>query len=248
MSVKALELENITVNLNSTPILENINIKVDMNDFLAIIGPNGGGKSTLLKTILGLIKPQNGEIKILGKKKEDALKLIGYLPQKSYFELNFPINVFDVVLMGRYNGLFKRYSNEDKKAVLNSLKAVNMDKFRDRQISELSGGQMQRVFIARALVREPKLLLLDEPTASVDPKMQESFYELLSSLKHKMTIILITHDVGVASSYVDDIACLNRKLFYHGTPEGSAVGIEAAYNCPIEIIGHGIPHRVFKEH
>ncbi|MGZ7209391.1 MAG: metal ABC transporter ATP-binding protein, partial [Methanobacterium sp.] len=119
---------------------------------------------------------------------------------------------------------------------------------KDRQINELSGGQMQRVFIARALAREPELVLLDEPTASVDPGMQKSFYELLSSLKEKMTIILVTHDVGVASSYVDDIACLNRKLFYHGTPEGSSVGIEAAYNCPIEIIGHGIPHRVFKEH
>jgi zinc transport system ATP-binding protein len=248
MSVKALELKNVTVNINGNPVLEDVNLIVDKNDFVAIIGPNGGGKSTLLKTILGLIKPESGEIKILGQNQMDALKKIGYLPQKSYFDLSFPINVFDVVLMGRYKGLFKNYDKKDRNAVINALKSVDMLEFRDRQINELSGGQMQRVFIARALVREPQLLLLDEPTASIDPEMQKSFYELLSSLKNRMTIILVTHDVGVASSYVDNIACLNRKLFYHGTPEDSAGGIEAAYNCPIEIIGHGIPHRVFKEH
>lgn len=245
---KALELKNVNVTLNSSPVLEDINLSVNKNDFMAIIGPNGGGKSTLLKTVLGLIKPESGKIKILGKNQRNALKLIGYLPQKSYFDLSFPINVFDVVLMGRYKGLFNNYKNEDKKAVIEALESVGMLEFKDRQISELSGGQMQRVFIARALVREPKLLLLDEPTASVDPEMQKSFYELLSSLKNKMTIILVTHDVGVASEHVDNIACLNRKLFYHGAPEGSAASIEAAYNCPIEIIGHGIPHRVFKEH
>ncbi|MGZ7108833.1 MAG: metal ABC transporter ATP-binding protein [Methanobacterium sp.] len=248
MPEKALEIRNLNVKINHNLILEDINLAVNKNDFMAIIGPNGGGKSTLLKTILDLIKPESGEIKILGKDQKDALKQIGYLPQKSYFDFSFPINVFDVVLMARYNGLFKRYHVKDKKVVKEALKEVGMLEYKDRQINELSGGQMQRVFIARALAREPELVLLDEPTASVDPGMQKSFYELLSSLKEKMTIILVTHDVGVASSYVDDIACLNRKLFYHGTPEGSSVGIEAAYNCPIEIIGHGIPHRVFKEH
>jgi len=248
MTDKALEINNLSVNFNSNPVLEDINLEVDKNDFMAIIGPNGGGKSTLLKAILGLVKPHKGSIKIFGKNQKDALKLTGYLPQKTYFDISFPINVFEVVLMGRYNGLFKNYKDEDRKAVINALNSVEMLEFKDRQINELSGGEMQRVFIARALAREPLLLLLDEPTASVDPGIQKSFYELLSSLKLKMTIILVTHDVGVASSYVNDIACLNRKLFYHGTPEGSAVGIEAAYNCPIEIIGHGIPHRVFKEH
>lgn len=248
MTDKALELNNINVNVNGTSILKDINFSVKKNDFVAIIGPNGGGKSTLLKTILGLIKHDEGNIKILGKTQNEAVKLIGYLPQKNYFDLSFPINVFEVVLMGRYRGLFKRYKEEDKEAALDALKLVEMLEFKDRQINELSGGQMQRVFIARALSRNPELLLLDEPTASVDPRMQKSFYDLLSNLKDKMTIILVTHDVGVASSHVDSIACLNRKLFYHGVPEGSASSIEAAYNCPIEIIGHGIPHRVFKEH
>ncbi len=245
--MSALDIKNLNVSLNGNLVLEDINLTVDSH-FMAIIGPNGGGKSTLLKTILGLIKPQSGEIKILGREQKDALNLIGYLPQKSYFDLSFPISVFDVVLMARYNGLFKRYQDEDNDAVYEALKAVDMHEYGNRQINELSGGEMQRVFIARALAREPKLLLLDEPTASVDPEMQNSFYQLLSLLKKKMTIVLVTHDVGVASTYVDDIACLNRKLFYHGSPDGSAVGIEAAYNCPIDIIGHGIPHRVFKEH
>ncbi len=248
MSVKALQIENLYVNLNKSHILKDINLNVDEKDFLAIIGPNGGGKSTLLKTILNLIKPHEGKIKILGRDPEDALKLIGYLPQKAYFDLNFPISAFEVVLMGRYNGLFKNYNKNDEESVVKALNALSMLEFKDRQISKLSGGQMQRIFIARALAREPKLLLLDEPTASVDPKMQKDFYDLLMNLKEQMTIILVTHDVGVACQYVDKIACLNGNLFYHGTPEGSADAIQEAYKCPIEIIGHGIPHRVFKKH
>ncbi|MBI5680875.1 MAG: ABC transporter ATP-binding protein [Methanobacterium sp.] len=248
MTAEALNLNGVYVNLNNIPILEDINLSVNENDFIAIIGPNGGGKTTLLKAVLGLTKLYKGNIKVFGKNPSDGRKFIGYLPQHPFFDHSFPINVYDVALMGRYRGLFKNYENRDKKAVDNALNAVEMFEFKDRQISELSGGQLQRVFIARAIAREPKLLLLDEPTASVDPEMQRSFYDLLSSLKDKMTIILITHDVGVVSSYVDKIACLNMKLFYHGHPEDSASGIEAAYHCPIELIGHGVPHRVFKKH
>lgn len=248
MTVDALNLEEVYVNFNGHSILEDINLSLKENDFLAIIGPNGGGKSTLLKTILGLIKPVKGDIRIFGKHLKDNLGLIGYLPQHTFFDLNFPITVYDVTLMGRYNGFFKGYTENDEKAVINALNEVDMLDFKDRQISELSGGQMQRVFIARALAREPKLLLLDEPTASVDPKMQNSFYELLSRLKEEMTIVLVTHDVGVVSEHVDKIACLNKKLFYHGDPENSVEGLQKAYGCPIDIIGHGIPHRVFKKH
>jgi len=248
MSVKALEIENLSVSINKSPVLKDINMTLEEKDFLAIIGPNGGGKSTLIKAILNLIKPDKGKILIYGKKPEESLDIIGYLPQNTYFDLRFPINVFDVTLMGRYNGLLKNYNKKDKEAVIDALNAVSMLEYKDRQISKLSGGQMQRIFIARALAREPKLLLLDEPTASVDPKMQESFYQLLLKLKEKMTIILVTHDVGAVSEYIDKIACLNQNLYYHGKPEGSANALQEAYGCPIDIIGHGIPHRVFKKH
>jgi len=248
MSDKALHIEDLYVNINKFPILKDINLSIDEKDFLAIIGPNGGGKSTLLKTILNLIKPHRGIINVFGRDPKDALNLMGYLPQKTHFNLDFPINVFDVTMMGRYGGLFKNYSKKDEEAVIKALDDVSMLEFKDRQISKLSGGQMQRVFIARALAREPKLLLLDEPTASVDPKMQKDFYGLLLKLKEKMTIVLVTHDVGVACEYVDKIACLNGSLFYHGVPEGSADAIQKTYRCPIDIIGHGIPHRVFKKH
>jgi len=152
------------------------------------------------------------------------------------------------VLTGRYHGLFKGYSDSDKKAVLKALKDVEMYDLRDKQISKLSGGQMQRVFIARAIVRNPKLLIMDEPMASIDPDMQRNFYELMSKLKKKTTIILVSHDVGAVSTHVDKIACLNQELFYHGPVEDSAGGLEEIYHCPIELISHGIPHRILKEH
>jgi zinc transport system ATP-binding protein len=144
--------------------------------------------------------------------------------------------------------LFKGYTNKDDKAVLQALKDVEMDEFKDRQISKLSGGQMQRVFIARAIVREPKLLIMDEPMASIDPEMQHSFYKLMSRLKDKMAIVLVSHDVGAVSTHVDKIACLNQELFYHGPVENAADGLEEIYHCPIELISHGIPHRVLKDH
>lgn len=221
---------------------------MDQKDFLAIIGPNGGGKSTLLKIILGLIKPNEGEVMVFGKNPVEGRKHIGYLPQHAFLDLTFPLNVFDTVLMGRYHGLFKEYSHRDKDAVINALKDVGMLEFRDRQIGELSGGQIQRVFIARAIVRQPKLLLLDEPMASIDPEMQSSFYELISELRKNMTIILVTHDVGVVSHHVDKIACLNQKLFCHGPPEAVVDSLEETYKCPIELIGHGFPHRVLRKH
>jgi zinc transport system ATP-binding protein len=173
---------------------------------------------------------------------------MGYLPQNLDFDRDFPINVFETVLTGRYHGLFKNYTKKDREVVLHALKDVEMQDFKDRQISKLSGGQMQRVFIARAIVKEPKLLILDEPMASIDPEMQNSFYELMSRLKDKMAIVLVSHDVGAVSTHVDKIACLNQKLFYHGPVENSANGLEEIYNCPIELISHGIPHRMLREH
>lgn len=244
----AVEMENVSVKFNNQPVLQNINLQIGVNDFLAIIGPNGGGKSTLLKVILGLLKADQGSVSVFGNQPGNPHNPIGYLPQHVSFDPDFPINVRGTVLSGRYHGLFKGYSDKDRDMVTEALKEVGMLKLQDRQMSRLSGGQMQRVFIARALVRDPKLLLLDEPMASIDPEMQDSFYKLLSRLRERMAIVLISHDVGAVSTQVENIACLNQRLYYHGPVEDSEKGLEAVYKCPIGLISHGIPHRVLKKH
>lgn len=248
MVEKILEIKDLNYSVNGRTVLKDINLSLDKKDYLAVIGPNGGGKSTLLKLILGILKPDTGNVKIFGNPPEKARKFMGYLPQTVVFDHDFPIDVFETVLTGRYKGLFKGYTPRDKKAVKDVLEEVGMLKYRNRQISRLSGGQMQRVFIARALVRNPRILLLDEPMASIDPEMQHSFYKLLSKLQERMTIILVSHDVGAVSTQVNKIACLNKKLFYHGPVEESAEGLEEIYKCPLELISHGIPHRVLEKH
>jgi len=248
MASKVVEISNVSKKFGKLSVLHDINLIVNEKDLMAIIGPNGGGKSTLIKIIMGILTPDTGEVKIFDREPKKSRKLMGYLPQHVAFDPDFPINVFDTVLSGRYHGLFKGYKKSDEKAVKKALKNVEIYKLRDRQINEISGGQMQRVVIARSIVREPKLLLMDEPMASIDPEMQNSFYKLLSRLNDKMTIILISHDVGAVSAHVDKIACLNRELFYHGSVEGSAKGLEEVYKCPLELISHGIPHRVLGKH
>jgi len=252
MATKELvRLEDVWVHYDGVPILEGINLSVKSNDFLGLIGPNGGGKTTLLKVILGLIKPSRGKVTVMGQPAERGRKFIGYISQFNLFDRDFPISVFDVVLMGRYSktGLFHRYSEDDKRTAIEVLKAVEMLDYKERQVGRLSGGEQQRVFIARALVTNPKLLLLDEPMASIDPNMQAEFYELLDRLKERMAIVLVSHDISAVSIYVNEIACLNHQLFYHGSKEVSAEELEKSYHCPIQLIAHGtVPHRVLKEH
>ncbi len=231
-------------------VLENINLEVCEGDFLGLIGPNGGGKSTLLKIILGLIVPDKGEVKVLGKDPVSARKHVGYMPQKNIFDQAFPVTARDVVLMGRYSkaGLFRRYSAEDRQAAADALRSVGMEGHAGTAIGSLSGGEQQRVFVARSLVSEPSLLLLDEPTAGIDAAQQREFYDLLSRLNEKMTIIMVTHDLTAVSKHVSKVACLNQKLFCHGSKELTAEDIEQAYKCPVELIAHGFPHRVLREH
>lgn len=248
MVLNAVEMENVSLVVNKQPVLRDINLTIGEDDFLAIIGPNGGGKSTLLKVILGLLKSDQGRVTVFGNQPGNPHNPIGYLPQHVSFDPDFPINVFDTTLSGRYHGLFKGYTDEDRDRVEKALEEVGMLRYQDRQMSQLSGGQIQRVFIARALVRDPKLLLLDEPMASIDPQMQNSFYKLLSQLRERMAIVLISHDVGAVSTQVENIACLNQKLYYHGPVEDSEEGLEAVYKCPIGYISHGIPHRILKKH
>lgn len=244
-------LDDIWVQNNGVPILQGITMAIEQNDFLGIIGPNGGGKTTLLKVILGLTKPSRGEIRVLDIQPEKSRRKIGYVPQHNLFDREFPINVWDVVLMGRNGktGLFKPYGNDDKERAQVVLETVGMSNYKDRQIGKLSGGEQQRVFIARALASDPEILLLDEPTASVDPAMQTEFYEILDKLKRRMAIVLVSHDISAISVHVDKIACLNQELFHHGSGEIEAEVLEATYKCPVQMITHGeIPHRVLKEH
>ncbi len=249
-SKEIVRLNDVWVYYDDIPVLEKINLSIQENDFLAIIGPNGGGKTTLLKVILGLVKPQKGEVKVFGDSPEKTRKFIGYVPQYTGFDFKFPINVFDAVLTGRYRyrGVLNGYKREDKDMVKRALQMVEMWEYRNRQIGKLSKGQQQRVLLARALVTEPKLLLLDEPTASFDIPMQTGFYNILNDLKKKMAIVMVSHDITAISVYVDKIACLNRRLFYHDSKEIKAEELEAVYRCPVEIIAHGVPHRVLKKH
>lgn len=231
--------------------LENINLEVYKNDFLGIIGPNGGGKTTLLKAILGLIKPSGGLINVFDESPKKAVKFVGYVPQFSKFDKQFPIDVTDTVLMGRlstHKGLFRAYSKFDKEITEHFLHDLEIYDLRHRQIGELSGGQLQRVLVARALVSEPRILLLDEPTASVDSAYKTQIYEILKKINNDIPIIIVTHDLGAISAYVKTIACLNRKMYYHGHAEINQNIIEKMYGCPIDLIGHGTPHRVLREH
>lgn len=245
-----IELKDIWVSYDGVRVLESVTLNVKDRDFLAIIGPNGGGKSTLLKVILGLITPDRGSVRLLGGNPRDMRKYVGYVPQYHSSNLDFPITVCDVVLMGRlsHKGPLQRYNEEDRKAAREALEIVGMLEFKDRQVGELSGGQKQRVFIARSLVTKPKLLILDEPSTGIDSRMQKEFYELLNRLKSEIAIIMVTHDISAISVYVDKIGCLNRQFHYHDSKEISPHDLEVSYQCPIELIAHGVPHRVLKEH
>lgn len=245
-----VSVEDLSVDLGGRTVLDDVNLEVKEGDFLGLIGPNGGGKTTLLKAILGLVKPHRGRVLVFGMNPEAARKRVGYLPQKSLFDQKFPISALEVVMMGRYGkrGLFGRYSPKDRNSALDALSAVKMQEHADREIGALSGGQQQRIFVARALVSEPDLLLLDEPANGIDSSRQREFYELLSELNEMMTIIMVSHDISAVSTYVKKIACVNRKVYYHNSKELTAEDIEKAYECPVEMIAHGVPHRVLREH
>ncbi|WP_053955691.1 metal ABC transporter ATP-binding protein [Inediibacterium massiliense] len=246
-----LKLENVNVFYDQVHALSDICLSVKEKDFLAIIGPNGGGKSTLLKTILGLLKPTSGKIMLYGKRIQENLGMIGYVPQFTKFNKKFPISVEEVVHLGflkNKNHPFIKLKEVNKKKAEDIMKELNIFELRDRQIGQLSGGQLQRVLIARALVVEPKLLLLDEPTASLDANAKTQIHEILQRLNKEMTIVMVTHDMSAVSTYVKNIACLNQKLFYHGQPNLTESILGQVYGCPIDMIAHGVSHRVLHEH
>jgi len=247
---EVISVRHLWAGYENETVLEDVNLAVAELDFVGLIGPNGGGKTTLIKVLLGLLPPTRGLVRILGRSVKEGRRYIGYVPQVVEFDREFPINVWDVVRMGRLGSrrLLQRYTAEDNDIVAESLRAVDMLDLRDRAIGELSGGQRQRVYIARALATQPRILLLDEPTASVDSRVSTNIYELLRRLNDHVTILLISHNVGVISSYVKTVGCLNRHLFYHGDSQLTPEMLQLAYQCPIDLIAHGVPHRVFPEH
>ena len=213
----AISIENLSFAYEKELVLDNINLQVEELDFLAIIGPNGGGKSTLLKLILGVEKFKKGTIEIFNTNSEKNLSLIGYVPQNTNVNIDFPIKVIEVVLMGHFSNkrpLFG-YAKEERACALGALKQVGMEEYAESKIGSLSGGQRQRVMIARALCSHTKILVLDEPTSSIDIKGQKEIYELLKELNSYITIVVVSHDISVILEYANRVAHINKKLSFH---------------------------------
>lgn len=250
--MKAIEVKHLNVYYGQNQALKDVNLIVEKGSFLGIIGPNGGGKSTLLKAILGLL-PYQGDIKILDQSQEKIQGKIGYVPQVAEIEKKFPITVIDVVkaaFLKKGMHPFLRFTKKDDQKAMEKLTETGIEDLAQRQVSELSGGEFQRMLIARALAVEPDVLLLDEPVASVDPGTRTEIYKLLTKInqeQHK-TILMVTHDVMAIASTVTRIVCLNQGVVYHGEPELNEEILEHLYGCPVDLIAHGVPHRVLPEH
>ncbi len=255
--MQIVDISDLSFSYDGDPVLQDVNFSVRQRDFIAIIGPNGGGKTTLLKLILGLLKPNAGTILVDGQAPSKASACIGYVPQNVHMNSRFPITALDVVLMGRLNPKkrWARQSAANRREALAALDRIGMANHAHRRIGALSGGQRQRVFIARALVSRPKLLLLDEPTASIDTEGQAEFYNLLKTLNQDLTILVVSHDLLVVSRFIKSVACVNKGLHYHDQAEITGDMLETMYPCtveevcPVELVTHGhLPHRVLQHH
>ncbi|MDX9744681.1 MAG: ABC transporter ATP-binding protein [Arcobacteraceae bacterium] len=253
-----VEIKNVSFSYDKQKVLENINLTVHEKDFLAIIGPNGGGKSTLLKLILGINPLQTGEITIYNQLPSKNLSHIGYVPQNTNINTNFPIRVIDVVMMGHVNHTKKQtlkwwqklfhigYSKEDIGCAMGSLAKVGMEKFADKKIGSLSGGQRQRVMIARALCANPKILLLDEPTSSIDVDGQKQIYDLLKVLNNFITVIVVSHDISVILKYASKVAHINKILTFHTVDFNNTIKADGGHFCEVEMLqmlGNTVEHK-----
>ncbi len=244
MNCYIIEVKNLSFSYDKEKVLQDINVNIKKDDFFAIIGPNGGGKSTFLKLLLGILKPTSGSIKIFGESVEKNFLKFGYVPQDTGINKNFPIKVLDVVLQGRL-GLSKKFwgfSKEDLKICKNALDKVGVLKYQNKRVAELSGGQRQRVFIARALATDADILILDEPTASIDSKGQISLYTTLKELNKDKCIITVSHDVNVVLGFANKVAYINKTLYLHDSPATNKakilqdIGSLDAHICPIELM------------
>ncbi|MBW2989262.1 ABC transporter ATP-binding protein [Candidatus Woesearchaeota archaeon] len=206
-----IKLENVSFRYGKDEFLKDICFSIYGDDFLGVIGPNGGGKTTLLKLILGLLRPTKGRITVFGKSPAEGRSGIGYLSQFKNIDFDFPITAFGIVLLSRVGKrLFKRYDEDDKEAAKKALKDLGIWHLRDKKLSELSGGEKQRVFVARALANNPKALILDEPMANLDFHIQEEFYKILRKLNKRVAIIIVDHDLDMVSKYSKELVCVNK--------------------------------------
>lgn len=242
---KLITIKNLTVKYDDYTAIENVNFSIDQNKFVTIIGPNGGGKTTLIKTILGFVKPFKGDII-----KSPNVK-IGYVPQKNSFEQEFPISVSQVILSGDLQSkvkLLHRFKKKNFNRLEDTLKRLDITNLKDMQINELSGGQLQKVLLGRAIISNPNLLILDEPFSNIDTNSTNKYFQLLKKLSETMSILIISHDIGIITSFTDDVICMNKTAHYHHGSHLTNEQLQETYSCPVELIGHGIPHRIFPEH
>lgn len=235
-----IDIDNVSFNYGVVSVLENISLKIHEDEFIGIIGPNASGKSTLLKLILGLLKPDQGSIAISNQKCQHTKHHIGYVPQHVDFPRDFPVTVEEVVLMGHVttSSLFFKFSKSEIASAKKAMQTLEIENIAKRQIGTLSGGQLQRVLIARALVCQPNILILDEPTSNVDMRVEEDIFALLKNYSEHMTIIVVSHDIAFISGYVDRVACLNHTLVCHDTESISGKMIEELYDAPVKMIHH----------
>ena len=245
MNKALVEIENMYAGYNGTVVLKAIDLQIFEQDFLGIIGPNGGGKTTLIKTVLGLLKPLSGRIVF----ENNLLKSrTGYMPQTHQIDRKFPVIVSEVVESGLISE--KKLSRSARKAkTLEMIRRMDIENVAGKAIGELSGGQLQRTLLARAVINDPELLILDEPNSYVDKRFESHFYELLKEINQKTAIVLVSHDIGTVISTVKNIACVNETLHYHSGTDVDGDWLEEHWACPFDVITHGdLPHRVLKKH
>jgi ABC-type Mn/Zn transport systems, ATPase component len=245
MNETLIQLQDICAGYRRKTVLKDVSLSIYRNDFLGIIGPNGGGKTTLIKIILGLLKPFSGTIEY---KEGDLKEHIGYMPQVNTIDKKFPISVKEVIESGLMSDKKLNKSQKQEK-VFEILKETGLETLADKPIGELSGGQWQRTLLGRAIVCAPRLLILDEPNSYIDKRFENHFYQLLQTINKHTAVVLVSHDIGTLISLVRNVACINETLHYHPGSDIDGEWLEEHFECPIEILGHGdIPHRVLKKH
>ena len=246
-----VSINNLSVAYEHHTVLHDIHLNIYQNDFLGIIGPNGGGKTTLIKCILGLMKPEKGEIRFYREGQEAAQLSMGYLPQYNAIDKKFPISVEEAILSGLNikKPLIGRFTSEQKEKVQSIISQMGLDGLNKRAIGQLSGGQLQRTLLGRALVSDPEIVILDEPNTYIDKRFETALYKILDEINSRCAIVIVSHDIGTILQQVKSVACVNETLDYHADSDINSEWMEKNFNCPIGLLGHGdLPHRILGQH